>query len=104
MISVNAIWLFSIVGIAAIALTLLGILLFNSTMFKKEFSLLRNFPYEFVKLNPEAYRVFRPFMFVLTGLAFSPLFVIVPLTKDFGDLAFLTTFITCNLLYFSLNN
>ena len=94
MITINAVWLFSLIGIAAIALTLLGMLLFNSTLFHKEFSLLRNFPFEFGRMNEDAYRIFKPFMFVLTGLAFSPLFVIVPLSKDFGDLAFLTIFIT----------
>ena len=95
MISVNAIWLFSIVGIAAIAIILLTLILLNSNLRGKEFSLLRNFPYEFGKMNPDIYHIFKPLMFVLTGLAFSPLFVIVPLSKDFGDLTFLTIFITC---------
>ena len=95
MISVNAIWLFSIIGIAGVAIVLLTFVLLNSSLRGKEFSLLRNFPYEFGQMNPDIYHVFRPMMFALTGLAFSPLFVIVPLSKDFGDLAFLTIFITC---------
>ena len=95
MIGVNAIWLLSIIGIGAIALILMTLLLLNSTLRGKDFSLLRNFPFEFGKANPNVYQVFKTLMFVLTGFAFSPLFVITPLYRDFGDLSFLCIFITC---------
>ena len=95
MISVNGIWLFSLIGFGAIALVLLILLLTSSPFRSKDFSLLRNFPYEYSKMSGNNFQLFKTIMFVLTGLAFSPLFVISPLIKEFGDLGFLTIFITC---------
>lgn len=95
MIGVNAIWLLSIIGIGAIALILTILLLINSSLRGKDFSLLRNFPFEFGKVNPNTFQVFKTLMFILTGFAFSPLFIITPLFKDFGDLGVLCVFITC---------
>ena len=94
MISVNGIWLFTTIAFLAVAIILFTIILLNSTLRNKEFSLLRHFPYEFLKLNESTSGLFKPLMFVLTGLAFSPLFIITPLVNDFGDLSFLTIFIT----------
>jgi len=95
MISSNLIWVFSLSGFALSFLILLVLLLLNSSLRKKEFSPLRNFPYEFLKLNSNVASVFKPLMFVLTGFAFSPIFFITPLIGEFGDLGFLTIFVTC---------
>ena len=95
MISVNAVWIFTSVAFLAVSLILLTLILLNSTLRHSEFSLLRHFPYEFLKMNDPVVPVFKPLMFVLTGLAFSPLFVITPLIAEFGDLGFLSIFITC---------
>ena len=95
MISVNAIWLFSLIGILGIAIILLTMLILNSNIRGKDFSLLNNFPFEFLKINPNIAYTFKLLMFILTGLAFSPLFVITPLLPDFGDLGFLSILITC---------
>lgn len=95
MISINAIWIFSIAGFSLIALITLGLVLANSSLRGKEFSLLRNFPFEFGKLNPTIYPIFKTFIFILSGFAFSPLFFISPQMKDFGNLGFLLVLITC---------
>ena len=95
MISPNAIWIFSLAGIGVVSLILLTLLLLNSSLRGKEFSLLRNFPFEFGKMNPNVFSIFKTLMFILSGLAFSPLFFISPLMKDFGDLGFLCILITC---------
>lgn len=95
MISANLIWILSLVGFAGIFLILLVLLFLNSSVTKKEFNPLRNFPYEFLKLNPNVASLFKPLMFVLTGFAFSPIFFITPLMGEFGDLGFLTIFVTC---------
>lgn len=95
MISANLIWILSLVGFAGIFLILLVLLFLNSSVTKKEFNPLRNFPYEFLKLNPNISSLFKPLMFVLTGFAFSPIFFITPLMGEFGDLGFLTIFVTC---------
>ena len=95
MISANLIWILSLVGFAGIFLILLVLLFLNSSVTKKEFNPLRNFPYEFLKLNPNIASLFKPLMFVLTGFAFSPIFFITPLMGEFGDLGFLTIFVTC---------
>lgn len=95
MISFNAIWLFSLVGIAAIALILLVMTMLNSSLRGKDFSLLNNFPFEFLKINSGIAYTYKILMFILTGLAFSPLFVITPLIAEFGDLGFLSILITC---------
>ena len=95
MISPNAIWIFSLIAFGVVALILLTLLLLNSKLRGKEFCPLRNFPYEFGKMNPDVFNVFKPLMFVLTGLAFSPLFVITPLINEFGDLRVLCILVTC---------
>lgn len=95
MISANLIWILSLVGFAGIFLILLVLLFLNSSVAKKEFNPLRNFPYEFLNLNPNISSLFKPLMFVLTGFAFSPIFFITPLMGEFGDLGFLTIFVTC---------
>lgn len=95
MISANLIWILSLVGFAGIFLILLVLLFLNSSVTKKEFNPLKNFPYEFLKLNPNVASLFKPLMFVLTGFAFSPIFFITPLMGEFGDLGFLTIFVTC---------
>lgn len=95
MISPNAIWIFSIVGFGAVALILLALVLINSSIRGKEFSLLRNFPFEFGKMNPNIFMVFKTLMFILSGLAFSPLFFISPLMSEFGNLGVLCILITC---------
>lgn len=95
MIKLNGIWLFSIIAFVAIFLVLLIITSLNSTLRKKDFSPLRNFPYEFMKMNAGVASVYKPLLYVLTGFAFSPLFVITPLIYEFGDLGFLSIFITC---------
>ena len=95
MISVNAIWLFSLIAFVAVFFILVIITLLNSTVFKKDFSLLRQFPYEFFREKNHTLPFYRPLLHVLTGLAFSPIFVITPIYHEFGDLAFLCIFITC---------
>ena len=95
MISANLIWIISLVGFAGVFLILLILFLLNSSVLKKEFSPLRHFPYEFLKMNSNIASLFKPLMFVLTGFAFSPIFFITPLMGEFGDLGFLTVFVTC---------
>ena len=95
MISFNLIWLFSLVSIAVIFLILLGISLFNSSLFGKEFSFLRNFPFEYAKINQSSFQIYKILLFVLSGLAFSPLFFIAPMSADFGGLTFLCILTTC---------
>ena len=95
MISPNAIWLFSIISFGAIALFLFVFALLNSSLRGKEFSFLRNFPFEFGRLNPNIYFIFKTLMFILSGLAFSPLFFISPLMSEFGNLGFLCILVTC---------
>lgn len=104
MISPNIIWIFSLAVFAISFVILLTILLLNSSLRGKEFSLLRNFPYEFIKLTPNWASTFKPLLFVLTGLAFSPLFVITPLINEFGDLGFLCILLTCVFGLASISN
>lgn len=108
MISLNAIWLFSFISLVVVFGVLLVFTILNSTLRKKEFSLLRNFPFEFLKTNNGVASIYKPFLYILTGFAFSPIFVITPLIHEFGSLGFLCIFITavfglaaiCNCLLF----
>lgn len=95
MISINAIWIFSLASFAIVAIILLSLILTSSSFRGKEFSFLRNFPYEYLNSNKNTLVLFKSLLFLLSGLAFSLLFVITPLISDFGDLGFLTIFITC---------
>lgn len=95
MIKINAIWLFSIISFAAVAIALFLILFFKTKIRGEKFSFLRNFPYEFEKMYPKAINAFKPLMFALTALAFSPIFFITPLKSDFGDVWFFVIFVTC---------
>lgn len=95
MIKLNGIWLFSLIAFVAIFVVLLILTMLNSSLRKKEFSLLRNFPFEFIKMNESISSTYKIFLYLLTGFAFSPLFVITPLIYEFGDLGFLSIFITC---------
>ena len=95
MIPINAIWLFSLIAFGAISLAMFLMIFISSKARKTDFSFRRNFPYEVSELNPEIMPIFKPLLYVVTALAFSPIFFITPLITDFGDLGFLCIFITC---------
>ena len=94
MIAVNGIWLFSIVGIGVVSVALLVMILLNPTLRSEKFSFLRSFPYEVVKNHDQSTSTFKVLLYILTAFAFSPLFIITPLISEFGDLGFLSIFIT----------
>ncbi len=95
MITPNLIWIFTISAIGIMAVTIAVLLFVNSAFRNKEFSPLRNFPFEFLKDSEKSVPVFKPLLYILTALSFAPLFVITPLISEFGDLGFLTILITC---------
>ena len=69
-------------------------ILLNPTLKEEKFSFLRSFPYEVIKSNDGSVGMFKILLYILTAFAFSPLFVITPLIAEFGDLGFLSIFIT----------
>jgi len=95
MISPNIVWIFSLSAFAVIALTIFIIIFVSSRKMDPKFSFLRSFPYEFMNERGNQVILFKPLLYVLTGFAFSPLFVITPLIKDFGSLGFFSVMICC---------
>ena len=95
MIAPNIIWIFSLAAFALIALTIFVVIVLNSRRMYPKFSFLRTFPYEFINERGNEIILFKPLLYILTGLAFSPLFVITPLIKEFGSLGFFSVMISC---------
>ena len=95
MIAPNIIWIFSLAAFALIALTIFVVIVLNSRRMDPKFSFLRTFPYEFINERGNEIILFKPLLYILTGLAFSPLFVITPLIKEFGSLGFFSVMISC---------
>lgn len=95
MISPNIIWIFSLSAFAVIALTIFIVIILNSRKMDPKFSFLRTFPYEFLNERGEQIILFKPLLYILTGLAFSPLFIITPLIQEFGSLGFFSILISC---------
>ena len=95
MISPNIIWIFSLSAFAVIVLTIFIVIFVSSRRMDPKFSFLRTFPYEYMNERGNEVILFKPLLYVLTGLAFTPLFVITPLIKEFGNLSFFSVVISC---------
>lgn len=95
MIYINAIWLFSLIAICAVTISLFLLVFITSKVKNINFSFLRNFPYEVPSIHQNLMPIFKPLLYVSTALAFSPIFFITPLINDFGGLGVLCIFVTC---------
>lgn len=95
MISVNAIWIFSLAGLLLAAVAIFAITIIRFGLGIEKFSFLRNFPYELVQTNDKAISIIKTLLYIETAFAFSPLFFITPLINEFGSLGFFCIFISC---------
>lgn len=95
MISVNLIWILLLVSFVGVFASLIVVILLLSKSNEMRFSFLRHFPYEVILFNPDKSKIYKILLFIFSGLCFSPIFVVVPLISEFGDLAWLAILNAC---------
>lgn len=96
MISFNILWLlFLIIYILLFA----SLVVFRFIEDKKgtniQFSFLRHFPYEMITMHQNSSKVYKVLLYIFVIFCFSPIFVICPLIKDFGDLGWIAIVNAC---------
>lgn len=88
MIKFNLIWILTFVGFILAFILFITFGYISTKSEKERYSFLRNFPFEMYRSN-----MVRLFGYIFLGFSFGPMFVILPLFPDFGDLAILSVFI-----------
>ena len=96
MIQVNLVWILLLIAfIAVFAALIVTKLLLDKGERELKISFLRHFPYEVLSIHKDKSKIYKVLLFIFAGLTFSPIFVIVPLVGDFGDLAWIAILASC---------
>lgn len=96
MIAVNLVWVVLFVVYIAIFATLIVVrFLLDKSDAEIQYSFLRNFPYEVLTMHKDKSKIYKVLLFIFSGLCFAPIFVIVPLIGEFGELAWIAILNAC---------
>lgn len=96
MISINLIWvILFVIYIASFATLIVVRFLLSKGTGKAQYSFLRNFPYEVVTFYKDKSKIYKIILYIFAGLCFSPIFVVVPLIGEFGDLGWMAILNAC---------
>lgn len=96
MTNINILWVIFLIIYILVFLGLAVFRFINDKNAKDDnFSFLRNFPSEMIAYHPSSEKIYRIILYVFAGFCFSPVLVVVPLIKEFGDLAWIAIFAGC---------
>ena len=96
MISVNLVWVVLFVAFIAVCAALIVVrFLLDKSDSKFQFSFFRNFPYEIITIYKDKSKIYKVLLFIFSGLCFAPIFVVVPLIGEFGELGWIAIMNSC---------
>ena len=95
MISINLVWIFFLVAFVGVfaAVAVFSFLRMNHVE-EENRSFLRLFPCELIKEKIPGSNVYRTLIYIMSGLCFAPVFVVLPLLDEFGGLGALAMIVS----------
>ena len=96
MIAINLVWVILFIAYIAIFAALIVVrFLLEKSEPELRFSFFRNFPYEIISFYQDKSKIYKVLLFIFSGLCFVPIFVIVPLVGEFGELGWIAIVNAC---------
>ena len=95
MISINLVWIFFLVAFVGVFAAVAVFSFFRMNHVEEENrSFLRLFPCELIKEKIPGSNVYRTLIYIMSGLCFAPVFVVLPLLDEFGGLGALAMIVS----------